>query len=68
MFEMFAVICVLNDTQQECTHYWEDPPRVYATMRECDLNARSKIDDTIQQFLDQQVDFVSIEVGCGAQR
>ena len=70
MYEMFAIMCMLSwpdDTMQsrlDCTTYYEDPPKLYNTNKECDDAAYSKLQQTVDGFYEMRVDFESIQVGC----
>ena len=70
MFEMFAIMCMLSypdetmNSQLDCTTFYEDPPKIYKTIDECNLRAYEKTADTLQQFHDLGIDFKSIQVGC----
>ncbi len=70
MFKMFAVMCFMvwpdhvMTSSVECTTHYEDPPRVFATLSECNKAAYDKLEFTINIFNDNKTDFESIQVGC----
>ena len=70
MFEMFAIMCLTSwpdDTMTSvvnCTTYYEDPPKIYRTVDECNLASYIKLEETISGFYEMRVDFKSIQVGC----
>ncbi len=70
MFKMFAVMCFLvwpddvMTSASKCTTHYEDPPRVFATLSECNQAAYDKLEFTVNIFEENNTDFESIQVGC----
>ena len=70
MFKMFAIMCVLvwpedvMTSELQCTRLYEDPPRQFATVSECDRAAYAKLVATVDVFDQTGTDFQSIQVGC----
>ncbi len=48
----------------DCTTYYEDPPKIYSTLEECNRASYPKLEETVKGFYEMRVDFESIEVGC----
>ncbi len=72
MFKMFAILCVLvwpddvMTSELKCTTHYEDPPRQFVTMQECNRAAYDKLEMTLQVFEAGGVDFESMNIGCEA--
>ena len=67
---MFAILCVLvwpddvMTSELKCTTHYEDPPRQFVTMQECDRAAYDKLVMTINVFEHTKTDYKTIQVGC----
>jgi len=72
MFKMFAILCVLTwpdgamTSELKCTTHYEDPPRLFTTIKECDKASYDKLEMTLQVFEAGGVDFESMNIGCEA--
>ena len=72
MFKMFAILCVLvwpddvMTSELKCTTHYEDPPRQFVTMQECNRAAYDKLEMTLQVFEAGGLDFESMNIGCEA--
>ena len=70
MFKMFAILCVLvwpddvMTSELKCTTHYEDPPRQFLTIQECDQAAYDKLVFTINVFEQTKTDYKTIQVGC----
>jgi|TARA_B100001094_G_scaffold113230_1_gene109152 hypothetical protein len=70
MFKMFAILCVLAwpddvmTSELKCTTHYENPPRQFSTIDECNVAAYDKLETTMQVFEAGGVDFESMQVGC----
>ena len=70
MFKMFAILCVLvwpddvMTSELKCTTHYEDPPRQFVTMQECDEAAYDKLLFTINVFEQTKTDYKTIQTGC----
>ena len=70
MFKMFAILCVLvwpddvMTSELQCTTHYEDPPRQFLTMQECDQAAYDKLVFTINVFEQTKTDYKTIQTGC----
>ena len=70
MFKMFAIMCILvwpddvMTSELQCTTHYEDPPRQFVTIDQCNEAAYDKLEMTIDTFEQIKVDFESIQVGC----
>lgn len=70
MFKMFAIMCFVvwtedgATTELQCTRLYEDPPRQFTTMRECDSAAQDKLVATLEIFEQTGTHYDSIQVGC----
>lgn len=70
MFKMFAILCVLvwpddvMTSELKCTTHYEDPPRQFVTMQECDEAAYDKLVFTINVFEQTKTDYKTIQTGC----
>jgi hypothetical protein len=70
MFKMFAIMCILvwpdnvMTSELKCTTHYEDPPRTFATIDECNTAGYDKLETTVNGFEQLGVDFESIQVGC----
>ena len=61
---MFAIICAV--TVLECNTMYEDPPRIFDTMKECKAAAIIK-EKMTKEFLSDEDGFLSVErleIGC----
>ena len=69
MFKMFAILCVLvwpddvMTSELKCTTHYEDPPRQFVTMQECDEAAYDKLVFTINVFEQTKTDYKTIQTG-----
>ncbi len=64
MFKMYAIICAV--TLFECNVMYEDPPRYFDTIQQCNVAAKMKGDLTREQLTDED-DYLTVEhleVGC----
>ena len=70
MFKMFAILCILTwpdgvmTSELKCTAHYENPPRQFSTIDECNVAAYDKLETTMQMFETGGVDFESMQVGC----
>ena len=70
MFKMFAILCVLvwpddvMTSELKCTTHYEDPPRQFATLEQCDQAAYDKLLMTINVFEQTRTDYKTIQTGC----
>lgn len=70
MFKMFAILCVLAwpddvmTSELKCTTHYENPPRQFSTIGECNVASYEKLETTMQVFEAGGVDFESMQVGC----
>ena len=70
MFKMFAIMCILAwpddvmTSELKCTTHYEDPPRQFSTIEECNTAAYDKLENTVKVFEQGKLDFESIQVAC----
>jgi hypothetical protein len=70
MFKMFAILCVLvwpddvMTSELKCTTHYEDPPRQFDTLAQCNQAAYDKLEMTINVFEQTKTDYYTIQTGC----
>ena len=64
MFKMFAIICAV--TVFECNTMYEDPPRYFDTIEQCNVAMKMKGDITREQLTDEDgyLTVEHLEFGC----
>ena len=63
MFKMFAIICVV--TVIDCRTMYEDPPRTFDDIKECEAAASIKAKETMEMLTDEgELTVEHFEVGC----
>ncbi len=63
MFKMFAIICAV--TVFDCRTMYEDPPRVFDSLDQCEAAATIKATETMELLTDEgEFTIEHFEVGC----
>tara|TARA_B100000902_G_C27319277_1_gene923265 strand:+ start:5014 stop:5226 length:213 start_codon:yes stop_codon:yes gene_type:complete len=64
MFKMYAIICAV--TVMNCTTMYENPPRTFETLAECEKAAVPKLKQTNDMLTDEDgyLTVEHLEVGC----
>jgi len=64
MFKMFLVMCLLANGVPECTTYYEDTKQTFPTQELCDQAAEDKFNEMTGAFLQNNIPFESMVIGC----
>tara|TARA_Y100000389_G_scaffold71402_1_gene68097 strand:+ start:256 stop:459 length:204 start_codon:yes stop_codon:yes gene_type:complete len=64
MFKMVLVMCILANGVPECTTYYEDTKQTYPTLELCDQAAEAKFDEMTGTFIQNDIPFESMVIGC----
>jgi hypothetical protein len=64
MFKMVLVMCILVNDVPECTTYYEDTKQTYPTQQVCEQEAGDKFYEMTGAFVQNNIPFESIGIGC----